>query len=307
MATTELDILRRCLPWAFRGIGFPAMTSDFSFSHRLIEHKQHGVAGAHVENTGRDAVKFSVKIPFYCSIGDYPDLYPKRYRDFLNAFLDPSIGKLQHPELGQLDVRPAALAVHTDPNKRSGYEVDASFVETIENAKGMVTVGPGPIDEAISLSQSMEEAYNKVEQPPDPYDGGDGLSLSETAKAIKGAMMLAQLEISAIAGQIANAISGVNTLIDAFSSLGDPAAWPVIEYAKEVEAKLNATLDTLPGLKKVKRVDLRISPVEEPMGESAARYSMGLEDFVALNPKYASSGTVPAGGDVWVYVESGLV
>jgi hypothetical protein len=302
MAKSQLDILSRLMPWSFRHIQFPAMTSDFSFGHRLVEHKQHGVAGAHIENTGRNAIRFSAKIPFYASIGDYSDLYPGKYREFLNAFLDPSIGPLQHPELGVVDVRPGELAVHTDPNKRSGYEVDASWIETNEDAGEIFKVSPnGMIDEAITLSQSMEDAYNKVPQPPDKFDGGNGLSCSEMLKSLKGQFMLAQMEIGALVGQIGSIVNALNSLIDAFSLSGIPEAWPVLEYAKDVESRLNSIVESLPSLKKVKKVDLRFSPIEEPLGESAARFSMKLEEFVALNPRYAASGTVPSGGDVWVY------
>lgn len=298
----DLEVLSRLLPLKWRGIEVPSVNTTLSFSHRLVEHEQVGVNGAHVENTGRKAAEFSFRILFRGGITGYTDLYPSRFREFWDACLDGSVGILQHPEFGQLDAKVQSFSLVTDASRRDGHDLDIVWKETIENGSALEFSAPSPIDEAIMLASQLDTQYNDVAMPE--YDDGGGLSLSETLASIKGQLLLAQLDIVAISAQLSNAINAVNGMIDLLGTLSDIKSSPAIQSLKSVEAALSRLNDSIAAQVATavgKRLALRIAQEASTVARTAAYYGMGLAEFIALNPKTASTGKVSLGEEIFVY------
>lgn len=298
----DLEVLSRLLPLKWRSIEVPAVSTTLAFSHRLVEHEQVGVNGAHVEGTGRKSADFTFRVLFRGGISGYTDLYPNRFRQFWDACIDGSVGTLQHPEFGQIDAKVQSFSLVTDSQRRDGHDVDVVWKETIEDGFSLDFSEPSPIDEAIALASQLDTQYNDVEMPE--YDDGGGMSLSETLKSLKGQLLLAQLDIVAISAQLSNAIGAVNGMIDMLGSLRDIKSSPAIQSLKSVESALSKLNNTVfPQIAKgtAKKLVLRVAQEASTVARTAAVYGMGLAEFIALNPKTASTGKVSSGEELFVY------
>lgn len=296
-AAFTLDALGTLLPLTWRGLEVPCQHNEVDVKQRTVEHRQYGVQASHVENTGRDSARFSFKCLFRAGIKGYTTLYPQRFRDFFNACLDGSAGKLVHPEFGELDARVDTFKTSYDPNRRDGVDLDVVWIET--NEDDFVLEQSYLMADAINNASFLDNASPAADIPP--YDDGSGMSLSETLKSIQGALLLAQLDVAACMAQISNAINAVNDMIDFASGLTNPAASPIVQAAKMVEAALERLLQTLPGTRSVRTVSQRIAPKNDTVSGAAASYGMSMEDWFSLNPRTAASGTVARGDIVFVY------
>ncbi len=290
-----LDELGDMLPLTWRGIEAPCQQNDISVQQRNVEHKQYGVKASHVENTGRDSARFSFRVMFRSGIQGYGGLYPDKFTKFFDACLDGSVGKMQHPEFGELDCKVDNFKVNYDPNRRDGVDIDVTWIETNEGA--YVLEQSYLLSEAVYAAAALADV--DVEIPP--YDDGSGMSLSESLKAIQGAQLLAQLEVSALLASVSNAINAVNSMIDTLSSLADPKASIAMKYLKDIEASLAAFSKNLPGANKVRNVTDKIAMRAMPINEAAMLNSMSMDDWFALNPMTAATGEVKPGDVFFVY------
>lgn len=296
-AQYPLDALGTLLQLSWRGIEVPCQANSIDPKQRIVEHKQWGVQASHVENTGRDSARFSFKIPFRGGISGCTDLYPTRFRDFFNACLDGSAGKLIHPEFGELDACVESHPVSYDPNRRDGCDMDVVWIETNENE--YVLEQSYLMADAVALATQLDGNFPDVEIPP--FDDGSGLSLTESLKKLQGELLLAQLSVASIIASVGNTIDAVNGMIDFASSLANPQASVVAQYLKDIEASLSAFIAKLPGSRSVRTVIDKIVQRTQPVENAAASYGMSMEDWFALNPMTAATGEVKTGDIVFVY------
>jgi hypothetical protein len=295
-----LDALGGLLPLLWRNIEVPAQVNSITANQRCVEHKQWGVAGAHVENTGRDSARFPFRIPFRGGISGYTDLYPSRFHDFFNACLDGSAGKLQHPDFGELDARVfGEIHVNYDPARRDGVDLDVTWIETNENGYTLEQVGI--FADAIALAGDLESRYGAILSVKYP-NVDNRLSLGEAMGKIKGAMSLGLMGIQGALAQIEGLINTLNSVIDLMNTVSSPEAWAATDIAKSIESVLAKLKMDLPGLSATRKIDIKVNPKEEPCANAATRYGLSLNDFFALNPMYGGPGVVPAGGLVTVYL-----
>lgn len=127
------------LPFTWRGLHLPYTHISVSLAHDLVEHKYWGVNGARVEDTGVAPVRFSATIPICNSI--YPGknekwfagaLYPDALRNFIIAFQERTTGLLQHPEFGEVSVKPERMDFEFTGDRQDSTEIKASWVETLD-------------------------------------------------------------------------------------------------------------------------------------------------------------------------------
>lgn len=297
--TYELDVLRRLLPLSWRGIEVPCAQNSLEFEHGQVPHYQIGVAGAHVEHTCRHSATFQFRVFFRGGISGYTDLYPSRYRDFLNACLDGSLGPLVHPEMGLLDAKVKQCSVITDPNRRDGYDMDVTWIETVEEGSALELAANSPISEAISLGRDLETNYTTADVPT--YDDGSGMSLTQALKSLEGQWMLMQFEVVSMLANIENIIGAINSMIDTLSTSTSPSSSPVSTALKGIIAALAQLENDLMGTSKARKVGMKITQRDDTVAAVAASLSLGVSEFFQLNPRFAETGKVPNGSMVFFY------
>lgn len=293
--TTSYDILKQLLPLEWRGIQVPAQENSIDVQNRLIEHEQAGVRGAHVEDTGRKAMRMSFRVPFFASLTGYKDLYPTTYRKFFDACLDSSIGSLVHPEYGELDVKVEKYSVKWNPRARSGCEMDVTWVETNENR----VIEDAPILTDVIQDTALLEG-NLSDMGIPPFDDGSGMSLLDSLKQLASLPDLLDMELAAALGKIEGMIAAINNLMDALQSVSDPKASSTYDGLLEIVAKLDAFKESGRPAGTVKKVGVVINTTEQPPTQMANNAGMKLEEFFALNPALGNKDTVPVGYQVFV-------
>lgn len=293
-----LDILQLLPPLSWRGIEVPCQANSVTFEQGIVEHRQHGIDGAHVESVGRGSARMSFTIPFRVGIIEYHDLYPKRFRDFWDACLDGSTGPLKHPEFGELDAKCASFALDVNPERRDGYDVRVEFVETTESELTIADNPVGPIDFAISIADSMGKKYSIA--VPD-YDDGSGTDLLQALKQLKGFVSLLQMTVQGVLTRIDSMIDAVNGMIDAVNQATSVEAWGVIDSLKAIIASLYEVKGSI--APEHKRVEFIVAPKNMTVRDAAAAAKMELRDFFGMNPKFARVKEIKLGEEYFVQVK----
>lgn len=131
-----MDILSTLQECSFRGLSFPVVSIDESFSHDAPQHKSMDRDGAFVENTGRNPFVFGIVAPFYArtiSRGQnetWDDLYPTRFERLRAACIDRTTGDFVHPLYGTFRVKPIDWHTTLNADERGGQTVNVTLVET---------------------------------------------------------------------------------------------------------------------------------------------------------------------------------
>lgn len=300
-----LDILSRLKALKWRGIEVPALANDLTFEHGHAEHYQYGVDGAFVEHTGRKSARMSFQIPFHVGIGQYKDLYPDRFRDFWNACNDGSVGKLQHPEFGEIDAKVLTFKLSANPQRRGGYDVDVVWVETVEKGKTITSNANGPIQAAVALAKDLESDAANVELPEEDDDISFGQAIDRVKKAVnqvKGSIALAQYSISGTLSSIDGAIGACNDAIDVVNYMSTGVAFTFLDTVKKIEAKLAEARDKVAGAQE-SRIDYIIAQREIAVSDAAAKASMQIDEFLSMNPRLAKSKSISSGTEYFVRVK----
>lgn len=293
-----LDVLSQLPALVWRDIEVPCQANSLHFAHGQVPHRQHGVDGAHVEETGREPAKFSFRIPFRAGVAQYPDLYPTRFRDFWNACLDGKVGELLHPEFGRVEAKVVSFDFKVDPGIRDGYDVDVEWIETTELIS-LNDSGQGPLNKAISLAGDIDTISGET-NPPIEYDDGTGQSLTDSLKSLKGQVLLAQLTAQDLIAAVDNVIGAVNGMIDSAQSLTDPKAWGLVDGLKETELLLQDAKAKLSST--TQRIAIGITTAVTTVPELAATAGVALDEFLKLNPRMGASKAVASNTEYFYYV-----
>lgn len=297
----NIDLLRELPPLAWRDIEVPAQTNSVSFQHGLVDHRQHGVDGAHVENTGRGSMVISFRIPFRLGLLDYSDLYPTRFRDFWNACLDGTTGNLKHPEFGEFDAKVESFTLTVTPEMRDGYDVDVVFRETTENEITAADNPLGPIVNAVAIMEAIQPTF-PVLLPTPEYDDGKWTNPLQALKSLQGQLMLLEMTVVGKISQINNVMNAINDMIDTVNYASEPEAWEVSKALKDVWTNLLEAKDALSPTQD--RIDFVVAPRELGVAEAAASASMELDDFFKLNPRLARVSAIDRGEEYFVKVKA---
>lgn len=301
MASGPLDILAKLRPLSWRKIVVPCQANGLSFTHGHVHHEGFGVDGAPVEPTGRKNAKYSFRIPFRTGCGDYPNLYPTRFRDFWNACVDGSVGELVHPEFGPMDALVESYAMSVDPNLRDGYDVDVVWTETTENERGLADASRSTIYGAITLASDLEKLSGYV-NPPVKYNDGSGMSLTSAMKKLQGIVQQAQFSVDNAMAQINGILAGLNSMIDTCNSITDPNAWGLSRGLKQLTALMVEGQDKLNNSKAKRRIQFIIAQAQIEVSQAANGASMALDEFLKLNPRLALTKTIAKNREYFIYV-----
>jgi len=136
-----MDVLSTLQECSFRGLSFPVVSIDETFSHDAPQHKSMDRDGAFVENTGRNPFVFAIVAPFYArSVArgqseTWDDLYPTRFERFRDACIDRTTGEFVHPLYGTFRVKAIDWHSSLNADERGGQTVNVTLVETRDDGE----------------------------------------------------------------------------------------------------------------------------------------------------------------------------
>lgn len=154
-----MDVLSTLQECSFRGISFPVVSIDESFSHDAPQHKSMDRDGAFVENTGRNPFVFAIVAPFYAQTvargqnETWDDLYPTRFERLRTACLDRTTSDFVHPLYGTFRVKMLDWKSTLNADERGGQTVSLTLVETRDD-------GEEPAFKASSRSRARSVAVD---------------------------------------------------------------------------------------------------------------------------------------------------
>ena len=300
------------LGYAFRGLGFPVVDTMLEVRQDLVIHKFADRDGAHVEGTGRHPFQITARIPFLNGIQPGPQetwqsnsLYPLQWRGFFKACCDNSSGTLVHPELGPLTVKVEHCRTVWAAAKRSGVEVEVSWIESDDSGTALASAlaSPSPlagllasaaaIDEQIAALQGDPSAGISVYQPPATISS---LVASVTLSVgIQGSLGQASLGQCAVVIQQATAVQA-SLYTEANSSA---LSWPlVLSCDQAIEAARNTRATLLQG---AAPVSLYTTLKDSTLGQLAAVIPADIGVLISLNGQLCAAPVVPAGTVVRFY------
>lgn len=159
-------MFEQLLACSWRGIEFPISSMEFSFDQDLAEHKYWGSDGANVEATGRNPLVIKATIPFVNGIVPgknerWLTLYPNTFREFVIAFTNRTTGLLVHPEFGEIVCKPQSLSTVHEATRRDGVEVQATWVETLDDELRVVQVD-SPVQTANRIAKDLDASKDDI-------------------------------------------------------------------------------------------------------------------------------------------------
>jgi len=301
--TTLFEQLR---PFKWRDVGFPVTAMRVSLSQDMAQHKFYGRDAANVEATGRDSLIINATIPFRNGVtpgkGElWSALYPTAFRAFLVAMADSRRGVLQHPELGDVQCKPHTCEVHWDANKRDGCDVEASWIETVEDDDPSVQLSAdSPVAEVTNAAQDLTAQFTNLKNlvPTLPvYTPGIADFLNGVA-AIGDQVSLLKNRAS---GSIASLMYRLQTVQDSIERAMTPLTWPAIDAIERVRAAANDFNRTV--LAAARPIATFTVPVATTMaGLSVMLPDANVGDLIKLNPSLMAGPVVPAGTVIRYYV-----
>ncbi|MCK9357684.1 MAG: DNA circularization N-terminal domain-containing protein [Dehalococcoidia bacterium] len=295
----DWEVLAQLLPLTWRGIEVPCIRMGTACGNRLAEHEQYAVPASDVENGGRKSAKHSFTIPFRRLILGYSELYPRTFRQFLKALLNPDVGKLQHPEFGLIDCQVGDWSFDWVAEKRDGCDLQVTFIETNENGLTLEKAAPSVVD-AQQLALDMAVMFLEAD-PPIVYEDPSGLTLAEQLAKVASLKLLAELEVASALAEVQRVIDGVNGILDVVGSLTDPNASAMYSAGASIVASMEQLTKSLTVSGSGKRIVQKINDKERTVAEASAHFGLATGAFYSLNPASGRSGTVLANQTVLVY------
>jgi len=228
------------LPFLWRGKGYPVARLRFSLAHDLVEHKQPGVDGAYVEDTGIAPVRVRATIPFSNLIvkGESEtwasgDLYPTAFREFIEDFRDPRAGILQHPEFGGMLCRPDDLEFELNADARSGAIIEASWVQTLDDTVETV-VEPAYVNlDALAITFDLQQTDLRALVPQLPEYETTFEDLARIVQAVGDQAALTSKRAAGRIDQIAYRIDAIQRSVDGARSA---LTWPATQIIERLRA-----------------------------------------------------------------------
>jgi hypothetical protein len=165
------DALSGLLEFSWRDISFPTTEFSVSLQHDTATHAPWRKQGENIESTGRKSLVFRASIPFYNNLlqgksETWTNLYPDRYRKFLNACADIQLGYVEHPELGRWKCKPITCETSWDASRRGGCMVTAEWRESVDlNEDSASALVESPLREADLAAANLDKA---IEVPTSP-------------------------------------------------------------------------------------------------------------------------------------------
>lgn len=177
-----VDVLSQLQELSWRDISVPSVLVNTKCSHSVVAHKRMDRDGALLENTGRDPLFVTVRIPFINTFDqgqnetwDGP-LFPDVYEKFVEALKDRSPGDFQHPTYGRFRALVMDWSETLDPDFRGGPTIEVSFQETVDDTEQTGESGESSFSIAQGAAVELDGAIIEIppeEQPNLSLDGFD--------------------------------------------------------------------------------------------------------------------------------------
>jgi prophage DNA circulation protein len=292
-------------PFKWRDVEFPVSQMGISLTQGQAPHRYYGRDGANIEATGRESLVFQATIPFRNGIVPgkaerWGILYPTTFQAFLVAMANTSRGTLQHPELGDVQVKPHTCTVHWDANRRDGCEVEASWIETVEDELDAVLINyDSPIKEtelgALDLDAQYEDLSKLVPSLP-AYQPTIADFLNGIA-AIGDQFSLIKQRGT---GSVEALVYRLQTVQDSIERARSPLTWPATDAIERIKAAAVDVQKTI--LAKQKRISLfQVKAAATLASISILLPSTSLGDLMKLNPSLIASPIIAAGTVIRYY------
>jgi prophage DNA circulation protein len=287
----KADVLSQLLEASWRGIPFPTLGVETSYSHNIVQHKRVDRNGARVENTGLNSGVFSLRVPFINTLAKGPmetwrDLYPTTYRKVLAALEDRSTGDFIHPDFGLRKCKVADFHSTIDPDARGGPVVAITLVETVDEGDAVALGETSTIHIAAAAAVVLDSKLGKLNPSPYPKLTG-GKSLGDFVKDIGAIGDQVGLAAMQVEGKINRVISGLDKLRTEFSSDG-----PFADAAIRLTSSLHAYKRLALVLAKPTKV--HVTAKSTTLATLAIRLRNSMSDLAKLNPGLVRSLVIPA-------------
>jgi len=297
MATPN-NIIAGLRPFAWRGIKVPCESASFEGGHDLAERRYPYRDAASHDPTGRLPYVTTPRLIFgnMYGLGEGGQLlYPDTWRRFKAALEDDSIGKCEHPDLGEFDARAGKWSVVLDAKNRGGITVDVTFTESVAD----ITVQPQFSLSDVSITALAKAADAAVAAAGLPaYPTGQGyLSILEAINAVQGIATSATLSASGLANQVAGAL---DTMLSSIEALNDATLWPAYDNVLGCWARMRDIADRQEKLLK-RAISVQTAVAATSIGALATLLGNTPDEIMGLNPGLLRSPIVPRGSIVQFY------
>lgn len=286
----------RLLAVSWKGVHFPITSMRTGLSHALTEHGYWGRDVENVEANGRKSLAITASIPFQLNIQPgqtekwVQPLYPDGFRKFFAACQKGSTGVLVHPEFGDIKCKVRSVDIDWKGDVRGGVNVEASWVETVEDdevAKDVLENG-SPVQVALFAAGEVDKSFYNLE-PKGAYKE----SLAESLRKLNGAFDQFTV-LSAQVGGVVNMVEyRVNAIIDSAHRAQNSLNINLIQNCHRI---LSAVHDIKRNMLNDRRAivvykvpkDMTIAAIAKKTGDSSA-------DIIVMNPALTRSPVVRRG------------
>lgn len=294
------DIFKQLRPFQWGDASFPVTEMKITLAHDLAEHKYWGQDGAKVEATGRQPLQFEATIPFHNGIfpgkgeaWDPRPLYPNGYRTFLLRMSERATNTLQHPELGPIKCKAKSCTTVWSGATQGGVTVQASWVETIDDALEFDIPEITGVEAAGDLDNLLEdEGYARLKAlvPQLPTFTPD---FAATMRGITGKIDKVSLLQKRVAGKIDNVAHQMEQFTDSIESSRKAITWPLGQSTNRLASALVRLKEELVASGKT----LILVTVTTPMtlARLCAGQKKAVDDILRLNPHLARTVVIPVG------------
>ena len=293
-------------PFKWRDVEFPVSSMRVTLAQGLAQHRYYGRDGANVEATGREPLQLHATIPFRNGIvpgkGErWGILYPTTFRAFLTAMADGRRGSLQHPELGDVQCKPMTCETHWEANRRDGCDVEATWVETVEDELDAVLINDeSPVQQvelgALDLDAQYTDLAGLIPSLPSYQP-----SIADFLNSIAAIGDQVSLLKNRATGSIDSLMYHLNALQDSIERARTPLAWPAIDAIERVRAAAQNVQASL--LAESRSIGLYTVNVTTTLaGLSLLLPEANLVDVIKLNPTLVTRPTIPVGTVVRYYL-----
>lgn len=297
---STLDVFAKYGKAAWRGQEFPCGPMRFSFDHAHTPHLYPDRDGGFIEATGRNPAIHGFTAIFRNGILGERLLYPVKWRDFIRAMADRSLGLLRHPELGELKVKPRSCVTAWDVGRRDGVDVEVEFIETSDDADELADLlgQNSPIGACADAARSADQSLNALVSPPELPEKLKP-SLLESINKLSGFVAQVRLGLGNIQSQISAYTAAIDELTGELQAADDPKNYDLLAQLDRLYVSILALDETVRA--KARPVVPVIVRTTTNLAAAAAAFGMSVDDFLRLNPLLATRPQVRAGQLVFVH------
>lgn len=290
------------VPCTWRGIEFPIYSVQTKLEQNLVQHKYPDRDGAHVESTGRDPIRVSVKAIFYngTSRGKgeswaFGDLYPGVFDRFIAACKNRRVGTLQHPIHGEFDAKCVSASYDLTADRRDGVMVDVEWIETIKQVNDPASQDrPDPSTAAAAVDDELSRA-------PLPFINAlppalKTFSFLDALNSIKAFIDTASLIGQKALAQINHVIYHINNLLFSIDNANTcllAALKQKVQLLKAAVHQLKSQVQNTSAL--LFGYSNYLLTRDMTMGQLVSLLSNDVVTLIKLNMKVAAKPIIPAG------------